>query len=113
MPEYEQVRSHLLEMLEDLNSRLNNITDEVKHNDAPLSANFAEQVVEMENNEVLDALGNATRLEIEKIKHAIIKMDKGEYGLCQVCGEAISPERLAVIPFSNMCIKCANQAEGC
>lgn len=113
MQEYEQVRSHLLDMLEELNGRLSKITAEVKHADEPLSADFAEQVVEMENNEVLDALGNATRIEIEKIKQAITKMDQGEYGICQVCGEQISTGRLAAIPFSSMCIKCANQAEGC
>ncbi len=113
MQNYEQVRGHLIDMLEELDGRLSKITAEVRHDDEPLSHDFAEQVVEMENNEVLDALGNSTRTEIEKIKQAIINMDKGEYGVCQVCGESIAAERLLAIPFSSMCIKCATQAEGC
>jgi DnaK suppressor protein len=112
MQDEEQLRHSLLEMLEDLNGRLSKITDDIKHTDGPVSQDFAEQAIENENNEVLDAIGNSTRDEIEKIKLALRRMDKGEYGSCQVCGELISTERLAVVPFSNMCIKCATLAEG-
>ncbi len=113
MQDYEQLRSNLIEMLEDLNDRLVKITQDVKHVDGPISPDFEEQAVETENNEVLDALGNSTRDEISKIKQALARMDKGQYGICQVCGEAIGDQRLAAVPFSSMCIKCATQAEGC
>lgn len=113
MQEYEQLRNNLIDMLEDLNVRLGKITQDVQHVDGPVSQDFAEQAVENENNEVLDAIGIATRDEIEKIKKALIRMDKGEYGICQVCGDPINKERLAVVPFSSMCIKCATLAEGC
>jgi DnaK suppressor protein len=109
----EQLRCNLIEMLEDLNGRLSKITQDIKHVDGPISQDFAEQAVENENNEVQDALGIATRDEIEKIKRALLRMDKGEYGVCQACGEAIGQARLAAVPFSSLCIKCATLAEGC
>ena len=109
----QQVRQHLIEMLEDLDSRLRKITLDVAHVAGPVSQDFAEQAVENENNEVLDALGNATRGDIEKIKQALLRMDKGEYGICQGCGEAIGKARLAAIPYSSLCIKCAALVEGC
>ncbi|MCX7087217.1 MAG: TraR/DksA family transcriptional regulator [Methylococcales bacterium] len=109
----EQLRENLIEMLEDLNSRLSKITHDVTHVDGPVSQDFAEQAVENENNEVLDALGEATRTDIAKIKQALLRMDKGEYGVCQACGESIGNERLAVIPFSSLCVKCATLVEGC
>lgn len=113
MQEYEEVRHQLINMLEELDGRLDKITQEVKHTDGPISQDFAEQAVESENNEVLDALGNSTRDKIENIKQAIIRMDRGEYGFCTVCGEPISAARLAVVPFASMCVKCAASAEGC
>lgn len=113
MQNYEQVRRQLIHMLEDLDVRLDKITQDIKHPEGPVSQDFAEQAVESENNEVLDALGNSTREKIEIIKQAINRMDRGEYGICKVCGEEISSERLAVVPFASMCVKCAASVEGC
>ena len=110
MKDYEGIRSSLLDMLEDLDDRLSKITDDVKHVDEPVSQDFSEQATEMENNEVLDSLGNITRDEMEKVKGAIARIDSGEYGLCVVCGKPIGQERLEILLFSDKCIKCA-QAE--
>ena len=108
----DEIRGNLLEMLEELDDRLAKITDDVKHVAEPLAKDFAEQATQSENDEVLDYLGNATRTEIEKVKQAISRLDSGNYGICEVCGEPISKERLKAIPYACMCIKCANQA-GC
>ena len=111
MKEYEEVRSNLIAMLEELNLRLSRITNNVKHADVPLEKDFAEQAAQNENDEVMDYLGNSARTEIEMIKQAITRIDNGQYGICQVCGEPISKERLEALPYSNMCIKCASKAE--
>jgi len=109
MKEYEEVRGNLIEMLEDLGDRLAKITHDVKE---PLDQDFEEQATQAENNEVLNDLGNAARTEMEMVKQAIVRIDQGQYGLCQVCGKPISKERLKAVPYSSMCIKCASQA-GC
>lgn len=111
MKEYEEIRSILIAMLEELDLRLARVTDNVRHSDAPLEKDFAEQATQNENNEVMDYLGNSARTEIEMIKQAIARIDKGQYGICQVCGEPISKKRLEALPYSNMCIKCASKAE--
>lgn len=111
MKEYADVRSHLLSMLEELDERLEKITADVKHSDKPLDQDFSEQAVETENDEVLDALGNAARDEVEKIKQAISKIDSGTYGICLTCGEPIKKERLTALPYANLCIHCAARHE--
>ncbi|MEQ1621838.1 MAG: TraR/DksA family transcriptional regulator [Methylococcales bacterium] len=108
MKEYDQVRDQLIDMLEELDVRLSKITNEVKHPEEPVSQDFEEQASQVENDQVLDFLGNAARVEIEQIRHAIARIDNGEYGDCEVCGEAINPERLKAVPFTKMCIKCAS-----
>lgn len=108
MKDYQEVRSHLLDMLEELDDRLSKITDDVRHADGPLEQDFSEQATEAENDEVLDALGNAARDEVEKIKQAISRIDAGTYGICLVCGEPIKKERLAAVPYANQCIRCAS-----
>ena len=111
MEEFKQVRKNLIDMLEDLDHRLEKITDDVKHLDQPVSKDFAEQATETENDEVLDALGNQTRNEMEKIKLAITRIDSGTYGLCLSCGEPIKKDRLSAIPFSSLCIHCAEKKD--
>lgn len=106
MKEYDEVRNTLIEMLEELDDRLGKITHDTRE---PLDQDFEEQATQQENNEVLDGLGNAARLEIQKVKQAIARIDKGQYGICQVCGQAIDKARLKAIPFSSLCIDCASQ----
>lgn len=44
---------------------------------------------------------------LQRIKSALQRIDKGEYGYCAKCGEDIPAERLAVDPVSEICVKCA------
>jgi len=111
MKKHEEIRSHLIAMLEDLNLRLDRITKNVRHSDVPLEKDFAEQATQNENNEVMDYLGNSARTEIEMINQAIARIDNGQYGMCQVCDEPIGKDRLEAVPYSNTCIKCASKAE--
>ncbi|MGR9046500.1 MAG: TraR/DksA family transcriptional regulator [Gammaproteobacteria bacterium] len=111
MNDYEEVRNNLIAMLEELDERLIKITEDVKHSEEPLPKDFAEQAVQTENDEVLDFLGNATRNEIDQVKQAISRIDKGGYGVCERCGEPIRKERLNALPFTRLCIKCAEKLE--
>jgi RNA polymerase-binding transcription factor DksA len=36
-------------------------------------------------------------------------MDRGEYGVCEVCGEPIKIERLKVYPEAETCVKHAKE----
>ena len=108
--ELESIRERLLQRREELQRRVRKITDDVRHTAGPLSSDFAEQAVERENEEVLDALGEAGRVELRQISAALQRIDKGEYGLCVACGEEIPPKRLEVLPFSDRCVGCAQKS---
>lgn len=51
------------------------------------------------------------RLEIEQIDLALTKMAIGEYGICESCGDDISPRRLHVLPWARLCVECAQDFE--
>ncbi len=46
-----------------------------------------------------------------RIEHALKKMDKGTWGICENCGEPIAPERLEALPFVTLCITCQEQQD--
>jgi RNA polymerase-binding protein DksA len=110
MNNFEEVKSVLCEMLEELDERLAKITDDVRHTDEVVEKDFAEQATQNENNEVEDYLGNSARTEIGMIKQALSRIESGDYGMCQICGEPINVERLKIIPYSTLCVKCASVA---
>lgn len=46
-----------------------------------------------------------------QIKSALLRVDKGQYGLCEVCGKMIDTDRLAVFPEATKCVKCKKKTE--
>lgn len=104
MPAMEHFRQRLLDRLKDLDNRLHNIEIELEE---PGNADTEERATEREGDEVLEGLGNAGLEEITMIKYALIRIDNKTYGLCTVCGEDISEDRLELIPHTPKCRDCA------
>ncbi|MGD9124084.1 MAG: TraR/DksA C4-type zinc finger protein, partial [Desulfarculaceae bacterium] len=48
---------------------------------------------------------------ISKIQDALARIDDGTYGICEVCGEDISSERLKARPVTTLCINCKKRQE--
>ena len=46
----------------------------------------------------------------ERLEQALTQATEGAYGICTECGNAIHPDRMAVLPGAKKCIRCA-QAE--
>lgn len=111
MTKYEEIRENLLARRDELSLRLERITSDVRHDEEPLSADFAEQATERENEEVMDALGAQARQELQLISAALRRMEVDEYGECTECGELIGDQRLEALPFAQTCIDCASTAE--
>lgn len=45
------------------------------------------------------------------IDDALEAIEKGEYGICQICAREISAERLKAIPYTTLCQDCKKQHE--
>jgi DnaK suppressor protein len=53
------------------------------------------------------ALRQSLETKAKSIRAALRKTQAGNYGICEVCGQEIDAERLAVLPHTTLCIKCA------
>ena len=51
------------------------------------------------------------KLQLQKIKAALKRLDDGEYGYCLVCDEPINENRLSIEPCTTLCIDCASAKE--
>jgi DnaK suppressor protein len=43
---------------------------------------------------------------LQAIEEALLRVDKGAYGVCRDCGEMIAEARLKAIPWTRVCITC-------
>ena len=48
---------------------------------------------------------------IKKIKLSLEKLTKGNYGICEECGEEIPHQRLMARPIAALCIDCKREQE--
>ncbi|HVY65315.1 MAG TPA: TraR/DksA C4-type zinc finger protein [Gammaproteobacteria bacterium] len=108
MERYAHIQSQLLAKQAELSLRLERIKDNLT---GGRSADSQEQAQELENAEVVDALGNEARNEISRIARALDQIKNGTYGVCADCGETIPMARLEAYPFADRCIRCATEAE--
>jgi DnaK suppressor protein len=59
----------------------------------------------------LARLGEAERLEIQRIDAALDRLDAGTWGRCASCGEEIESRRLEALPWAFRCANCATLHE--
>lgn len=57
------------------------------------------------------ALRDVERTRVAQIKKALERIDNGTYGICENCGEAIPPERLEIIPYATLCVRCQQEQD--
>lgn len=60
---------------------------------------------------VLLRLGDRNRKLLLKIDEALKRIKDGTYGVCEICGEEISEERLRYRPVTTQCIRCKTELE--
>lgn len=107
MPDLKTVQQQLLAKRQELEDRVSRLNTDLHHREEPLSADFAEQVVEQENLDVMHTLEHESRAELALVQSALARIERNEYGSCRVCGETIAEARLAALPYADTCIRCA------
>ena len=103
-----QARALLQEEREDLRQKLR----ELGHGEGggltydPNFADSSQVTAERGEAEVLAAKLQTTLGEVD---HALEKLEKGTYGLCEGCNNPISDARLEAQPAARFCIDCASK----
>ncbi|HTO58476.1 MAG TPA: TraR/DksA family transcriptional regulator [Pseudomonadales bacterium] len=108
---HDQIKQTLLARKHELLERHSRISRKTRHRDEPLPQDFAEQAVELENQELLEALDVEVAEELRQIQRALLRIESGEYDYCTGCGENIPPARLQALPTTSLCVDCATEAE--
>lgn len=84
----------------DLRARIGGIAASL---DSHAETDWEERATEREDDEVMEGLGLEAQTELRAIDAALKRIETGTYGQCQICGAAISPARLDLLPYTPFC----------
>ncbi|MBP9721769.1 MAG: TraR/DksA C4-type zinc finger protein [Gammaproteobacteria bacterium] len=107
-----ELKKYLMLKQEELFNRLEKLKIERSRDGNPISADFEEQAVEREGEEVLEEVKRITNGELNEIKIALDRLEAGTYGICGECGEEIPLPRLKVVPMAKYCTDCQEYLDG-
>jgi len=105
---HDALRAELIAKKQELQARLERIGANLRRG---FDSDSKEMAKELEDSEVVDALGNEAREEIARISATLARIESGRYGICSECGEAIRADRMKVYPYADECIDCARYEE--
>lgn len=71
-----------------------------------------DRAAELEVMEVDTSVAESELNLAKKIQHALERISKGTYGLCEGCGQPIPQARLEAKPSVSLCIQCQEAHEG-
>ena len=111
MEDYRAIRNALVERLDLHTGRQGRMDAHLRRQRGELPDDWTERASELGNEEVLVQLDDAGRAEIEAIRGAIERIDAGEYGVCNECGERIPRPRLEAFPLATRCVDCESWEE--
>ena len=107
----ETLKKNLLKMREEL---LKEISDSIKSERNPTErdvGDFYDDAESEKGKQMSYLLGERERSKLNAIDDALERIEDGEYGICEECGEKINPKRLKIIPFTRYCVKCQSEME--
>ncbi len=70
-----------------------------------------DRAADLETLEVDASVAESEHRLAEKIRHALDRIESGEYGICEACGAEIPAARLDAKPSVSLCILCQEAHE--
>ncbi len=92
-------------MLKEAEETLNSLPGEINFPD------MGDQATAETDRNFMLRLRDRERMLIKKIEETIERIDNGEYGICEECGNEIGIKRLGARPVTTYCIDCKTRQE--
>lgn len=108
----EELKAMLLKMKEETLQEINKAMK--SGSDLPVnepSGDIYDQASSERDRELGLLLGDREREKLRNIDEALLRLEEGEYGICEECEEEIPMGRLKIVPFARHCVKCKSDLE--
>ena len=100
-----------MEKKEEIGAKLSEAYNESREVESGIAQDIADKAESSYTKEFLLSLSDAERKQLFLIDEALNRIEKNEYGICQMCQKNISKKRLNAVPWAPHCIECQEKAE--
>ena len=108
----EEMKAILLKLKEEtLKEIKKSMKSSSDHSSSEPSGDIYDQASSERDRELGLLLSDREREKLRNIDDALIRIQEGEYGICEECGCDIPLGRLKVMPFAHYCVKCKEDIE--
>ena len=101
----------LLAEKEKIVKKLSQFYSESKEVEPDIAQDIVDKAESSYTKEFLLSLSHAEREQLRLIDEALRRLETAEFGLCQMCGQAIGKKRLNTLPWTSYCINCQQKKE--
>jgi len=109
--EIQVLKKKLLERKEAIMKKMRQYYQESQEVEANIAQDTVDRAETSYTKEFLLLLTDAEKEQLDLINQALRRIETGEYGQCQNCGEPISKKRLEIMPWVPLCIQCQEKKE--
>jgi DnaK suppressor protein len=99
-------RDRLLERREGLVGQVQAAEAYSRERDAEATQDPADMAANAYTKELLMSMSTNDRQLLDSIDSALARIEEGEYGYCDNCGELIHEKRLEALPWAQHCVNC-------
>ena len=99
-------KNQLKELQDELEKNINSAKEEINLIRQQSPTDEGDHAVLMNDASIDDKLIVKQTAKLKEIREALDKISNGNYGICEMCEEPISLERLKVKPYAKYCISC-------
>lgn len=107
----DQFRKLLADKKETITRKLTEAITESKEMESNVAQDLVDKAETSYTKEFLLSLSDGEREQLLLIDEALKRLERGEFGICQVCRKEIGPKRLLALPWTPLCIDCQEKAE--
>lgn len=109
-PDLEQIQADLEARRAELLEQLGQEEDELRAapGENPDRSSLAQRYADRQLNL---ALHEKASEQLEQVERALKKLEEGEYGKCENCGELIAAGRLEALPHAVYCVDCQGEMD--
>lgn len=100
------LQQQLADILSESREELHELTEQRE-----VDADELDLAVSESNRDFQLRLADRERRLLRKIQRALLRIQNGEYGVCESCGSAITYQRLMARPVATQCIDCKTEME--
>ncbi|UNU73508.1 TraR/DksA C4-type zinc finger protein [Moraxella nasovis] len=97
-------KDQLLTLKAEYEQRINKLSDHLQHPQDEMNQHWDDQAVKFTENDMRKKLLVEAEQGLALVNSALRRMEQGDYGICDECGEEISENRLQAVPYARECI---------